>query len=155
MIKLKKNKSGNSRKNKNIVNKNFIKLIFILAIIIVGIICILNKKQVKEADAEPLEETVQEEVKVVKENTKNSIILNLDILKNGETEKTQIKEVSYIPIYMYKAGSGINKYSVLDIEKSIIDYEDGANTSIGSTTYNTLKNELKKIRNTLGENIIF
>lgn len=91
-----------------------------------------------------------------KENTKNSIILNIDITKNGETEKTTINTVDYIPIYMYRAArSGVQRYKVLDIEKAIANYEAGIDTTIGQTTYNTLKNELTKIKNTMGETIQF
>ena len=86
----------------------------------------------------------------VKENTKNSIILNLDITKNGETGKITIDKVDYIPIYMYKSATGsVQRYRILDIEKSIEDYESGKNTSIGQTAYNTIKKELVKIKQTM------
>lgn len=91
----------------------------------------------------------------VKENTRNSVILNLDFTKNGSTGKVSITSASYIPIYMYKAPSGTQRYSVLDIEKSISNYENGSDKSIGSSTYSTLKTELKKINAILGENIVF
>lgn len=91
-----------------------------------------------------------------KDNTKNSVILNIEFTKHGETEKTTIDKVSYIPIYMYKSSSrSTKKYKLLDIEKSISNYENGTNKSIGQSTYNTLKTELTKIRKTMGENIIF
>lgn len=86
----------------------------------------------------------------VKENTKNSIILNLDITKNGETGKITIDKVNYIPIYMYKSATGtVRRYKILDIEKSISDYESGKNQSIGQSAYNTIKKELVKIKDTL------
>lgn len=90
-----------------------------------------------------------------KVNTRNSVILNISFTKNGETDATTINEVSYVPIYMYKASSGNRKYRVLDIEKSIANYESGIDTSIGSSVYSTLKTEFNKIKNTMGENIIF
>ena len=91
-----------------------------------------------------------------KDNTKNSVILNINFTKNGETDKTTIDSVSYVPIYMYKASSGnTKKFRVLDIEKSIADYDSGVDKSIGATTYSTLKKELTKIKNTMGENIDF
>ena len=86
----------------------------------------------------------------VKENTKNSIILNLDITKNGETGKITIDKVEYIPIYMYKSTTGtVRRYKILDIEKSISDYKSGKNQSIGQSAYNTIKKELVKIKDTL------
>ena len=80
------------------------------------------------------------------ENTRNSIILNLDITKNPDG-KISIDKVDYVPIYMYKNSNlSIKKMKLLDIEKSISDYESGTDTSIGSSTYNLLKNELENIR---------
>ena len=90
------------------------------------------------------------------ENTRNSVILNIECTKSGETNKTTIDSVSYVPIYMYKSSSGKTKrYKVLDIEKSIENYENGTDKSIGANTYSTLKTELNKIKTTMGENIIF
>ena len=87
-----------------------------------------------------------------KENTRNSIILNIDIVKSVETDRITIDRVDYIPIYMYKANSWTTgRYKVLDIEKSISNYESGIDKSIGQATYVTLKNELNKIRTTMGE----
>ena len=89
-------------------------------------------------------------------NTRNSIILNIDLTKSGETGKTYIDSVSYIPIYMYKSPSGgTQRYRVLDIEKTIENYENGTDKSINQSTYSTLKTELSKIRKTVGENIEF
>lgn len=91
-----------------------------------------------------------------KENTKNSVILNIDITKDAKTGKTELKSVEYIPIYMYKStNSSVQKYKVLDIEKTIKDYDSGKSQAIGQPTYNTLKKELNKIKTTMGENIIF
>lgn len=91
-----------------------------------------------------------------KANTRNSIILNINFTKNGETEKTTIDSVSYVPIYMYKASSGTTqRYKVLDIEKTLANYDNGTDTSIGKSMYSTLQTELTKIKNTMGENIEF
>lgn len=91
-----------------------------------------------------------------KENTRNSIILNMAFTKSGETDKTTIDSVSYIPIYMYKSSSkSTQKYKILDIENSIEKYETGIDTSIGKSVYSTLQTELTKIRNTMGEDLNF
>lgn len=90
------------------------------------------------------------------DNTRNSVILNIECTKSGKTNKTTIDSVSYVPIYMYKSSSGKTKrYKVLDIENSIGNYENGTDKSIGEKTYSTLKTELNKIKSTMGENIIF
>ena len=86
-----------------------------------------------------------------KERTRNSIILNIELTKSGETDKTSIGSISYIPIYMYKNTSkSKQKYLVMDIEKAINRYESGDHF-ITSNTYSTLKSELTKIQNTMGE----
>lgn len=91
-----------------------------------------------------------------KTNTRNSIILNMSFTKSGETGKTTINSVSYVPIYMYKSSSGsVQRYKVLDIEKTIANYENGTDTSIGKSTYSLLQTELTKIKNIMGENIEF
>lgn len=89
-------------------------------------------------------------------NTRNSIILNMNFTKNGETGKTTIDSVSYIPIYMYRASSGsTQRYKILDIEKTLENYDNGIDTSISKTVYSTLQTELNKIKSTMGENIEF
>jgi len=89
-------------------------------------------------------------------NTRNSVILNMNFTKHGETGKTTIDSVSYVPIYMYKSSSGsIQRYKVIDIEKILTNYDNGIDTSIGKSMYSTLQTELSKIKNTMGENIEF
>ena len=83
------------------------------------------------------------------ENTRSSIILNMDITKNTDG-KISIDNIDYVPTYMYKNPNlSIRKMKVLDIEKTISNYENGTDTSIGQSTYNLLQNELKKINETL------
>lgn len=87
-------------------------------------------------------------------NTRSSVILNMSFTKSGETGKTTINSVSYVPIYMYKSASGsTQRYKVLDIEKAIINYQNGTDTSIGQSVYSTLQTELTKIKNTVEKNI--
>lgn len=62
--------------------------------------------------------------------------------------------MNYVPIYMYKnTNASTHKFKILDIEKTIYEYETGANTAIGSTTYKNLKTQLEKIKSILGEEI--
>ena len=83
------------------------------------------------------------------ENTRSSIILNMDITKNTNG-KISIDNIDYVPTYMYKNPNlSIRKMKVLDIEKTISNYGNGTDTSIGQSTYNLLQNELKKINETL------
>lgn len=87
------------------------------------------------------------------ENTRNSIILNLDITRHSDGKIT-IDKANYIPIYMYKGAPGtLRRMKVLDIEKSISDYENGTDRSIGQSTYNDLKKQLEKIKTIVGPEI--
>lgn len=89
----------------------------------------------------------------VKENTKNSIILDLKITKKAQDGKISIDSVNYTPIYMYKSTAKTKAYKILDIESTISKYDTEKDTSIGQKTYNTLQTELTKIKNTMGEPI--
>ena len=85
--------------------------------------------------------------------TRDSIILNLKITKNSDG-KISIDKANYIPIYMYKnINSKSKKFKILDIEKTINNYESGTDTSIGQETYELLKTQLKKINSIVGDEI--
>lgn len=87
------------------------------------------------------------------ENTRNSIILNLTITKHANGKIT-IDKADYVPIYMYKGiSSKLKRMKLLDIEKTISDYENATNTSIGQSTYNDLKKQLQKIKTIVGDEI--
>lgn len=87
------------------------------------------------------------------EITRDSAILNLTITKNSDG-KISIDKVNYVPIYMYKNKNiSTKKFKILDIEKTISEYESGQDTSIGSSVYNNLKVQLQKIRSILGNEI--
>ena len=78
-------------------------------------------------------------------DTKTSIILNLTITK-AEDGKISIDDVSYTPIYMYKNQNvSTHKFKLLNIRSAIDNYENGTDTSIGKTTYNTLRAQLEKV----------
>lgn len=87
------------------------------------------------------------------ENTRNSIILNLDITRHSDGKIT-VDKANYVPIYMYKGAPGkLRRMKILDIEKSIANYENGTDTSIGQSTYNDLKKQLEKIKTIVGPEI--
>lgn len=54
----------------------------------------------------------------VKTNTRESIILNMDIVKNGKTGKISINNINYIPIHMAKN----NKYKLENVENTKENY---------------------------------
>lgn len=86
-------------------------------------------------------------------NTKDSIILDLTITKHVDGTVT-IDKAEYIPIYLYKdSSSKEKKFKILNIEKSILNYDSGISTNIDKALYNTLKKELENIKNIVGEEI--
>ena len=86
-------------------------------------------------------------------NTRNSIILDLTVTKHTDGT-VSVDKAEYTPIYMYKNKSvQKHKMKLIDIERSIMDYESGVDTSITSNLYNTLKTELEKIKKIVGEEI--
>ena len=83
------------------------------------------------------------------EYTRDSIILNLNITKHTDGNVT-IDNYDYVPIYMYKDTSKKKqKMKLLDINKTIHNYENYIDASISEKLYNTLKDELSKIQNIL------
>lgn len=84
--------------------------------------------------------------------TRDSIILNLTI--TSTEGKVSIDKASYIPIYMYNnTNASSKKFKILDIEKTLSNYESGIDTSIGASTYELLKEQLIKIRDIVGDEI--
>ena len=86
------------------------------------------------------------------ENTRNTILLDLQITKNPEG-KISIDKLEYKPHYVYdKVAVKTQIYKILDIRQTIANYENGTDTSIGATTYKTLQTELTKIGTIMGSN---
>ena len=88
-------------------------------------------------------------------NTRSTAILELSITKSAETGKISIDSATYTPVYIYKdTSASTQKFKLLDIENTILAYEEGIDTSIGKTMYNTLVSELENIKNILGDEIV-
>ena len=88
-------------------------------------------------------------------NTKSTVILNIQITKNS-AGTISIDQVTYTPVYLYDKGSNSKsrtRYTLMDIEKSISDYENGNDNNISKSLYNTLKDELANIKKTVGKKI--
>ena len=83
------------------------------------------------------------------ENTRNSIILQLQITKHSNNKIT-IDSYNYIPTYMLDTGINSNdRYKILDVNNTISKYENG-DTSISASLYNTLKSVKVKIEKVIG-----
>lgn len=88
-------------------------------------------------------------------NTKSTVILDIQITKDSDG-KISIDSVNYTPVYLYDKGANSksrSRYTLIDIEKSISDYENGNDSSISKSLYNTLKDELTNIKKTVGKEI--
>ena len=78
-------------------------------------------------------------------NTRDSIIINLKVTKKADG-KVEIDNINYIPLYIYKNPAlSSKKFVLIDLKKSIQDYENGTNKSIGSSAYTLFKQELSQI----------
>lgn len=88
-------------------------------------------------------------------NTKSTVILDIQLTKNAD-HKITIDSIDYIPLYLYDKGvdsKSRTRYTLMDINQSIADYESGKNTSISKSLYNTLKDELATITKVMGNPI--
>lgn len=89
-------------------------------------------------------------------NTKSTVILDIQITKNSDG-KISIDNVKYTPVYLYDKGAGAKtrtRYTLIDLEKSISDYENGNDSSISKSLYNTFKDELENIKKNVGDEIL-
>lgn len=90
----------------------------------------------------------------VKEHTKSTAILDMQITKSGETGKISIDSVNYVPVYCYDKGAGVqNRYKLIDIRAAMAEYNSGNTKNVNMSLYNTLKQELANIEKVLGEPI--
>lgn len=79
-----------------------------------------------------------------KTNTRNSIILNMNIVKEGNTGKLRFESVEYIPIYTYTSPKYRN-YKVLDLQNAVLEYENGNPKNYIKVQYEFFKNELESV----------
>ena len=85
--------------------------------------------------------------------TRDTLILNIEVRKDGETGKISIDKATYTPVYVYDNGtSAKDRYELLDIEKIISDYEAG-NSNYSTSMYNLMRSELNKITEIVGPEI--
>lgn len=84
-----------------------------------------------------------------KKYTKDSAILNLKIQKN-EDGKINIESTKYTPIYTFKdTTKSTHKFKIIDLNLAISNYNEGFDTSIGSTFYKLFSTELNNIKSIL------
>lgn len=85
--------------------------------------------------------------------TRDTLILNVEVRKDGKTGQITIDKATYTPIYVYDNGQNAkDRYELLDIEQIIKDYESGS-SEYSESMYNLMKSELKKIEEIVGPEI--
>lgn len=88
-------------------------------------------------------------------NTKSTVILDIQLTKNVD-DKISIDSINYVPLYLYDKGQNSKsrtRYTLMDINQCIADYESGKSTSVSKSLYNTLKDELSTIKKVVGDPI--
>ena len=85
------------------------------------------------------------------EHTKSTVILDMNIRKNGENGKITIDSINYIPVYCYdESKKNSNRYELLDIREEIAKYENNSEGKVETSLYQILKSELENIEKILG-----
>lgn len=89
----------------------------------------------------------------IQEYTRDTLIVNVEVRKNGQTGEITIDKANYTPVYVYDNGTNAkDRYELLDIENIISEYESG-NSEYSESMYNLMKSELKKITEIVGPEI--
>lgn len=86
-------------------------------------------------------------------NTRNTLILNIQMRENGQTGEITIDQVTYAPVYDYDFGvSAQDRYALLDLNGIIEDYESGGN-NWSLNMYNLAKTEKERLVKIVGPEI--
>jgi len=88
-------------------------------------------------------------------NTKSTVILDIEITKNSDGT-ISIGSINYTPVYLYDAGSSSKsrtRYTLINVEQAIADYENNEKNAVSKSLYNTLKTELTSIKKHVGDEI--
>lgn len=73
-----------------------------------------------------------------------SILLDLEITKDGKTGQTKVTDVEYVPIYMHEDENG--NVRLLRINEAVAAYENRYLDRVSEETYNAMKNALESIK---------
>ena len=73
-----------------------------------------------------------------------SVLLDLEITKDGKTGQTKVTDVEYVPIYMHEDENG--NVRLLRINEAVAAYENRYLDRVSEETYNAMKNALESIK---------
>ncbi len=84
--------------------------------------------------------------------TDTTAVLNLELHKDLTTGETTVSGVSYVPFYMLNRGADCSgdRFYLLDIHKSMEEYEAGESDLVTDTVYTNLKAALEHCHEILG-----
>lgn len=87
------------------------------------------------------------------QNSNIEMILNIEVTKKGDTEKTYLSRVTYEPVYLLDRGeSAKQRYTLLNIKEEVANYESANKKIINEKIYKELKQALKDIEKLIGKN---
>ena len=86
-----------------------------------------------------------------KAGTDYSVLLDLEIRKNGETGKVSIADYSYIPIYLQDETATGGGLRILRVREGITAYEQNFVGKVSESTYLGMKNALEKVDSRFGK----
>ena len=84
--------------------------------------------------------------------TKSTIILDLELTKNPNNGKTKITDIRYTPYYMLHRDDlpAGQRRMLVDMHKSIREYEAGTSKYVGPNSYQRIKNALDFVHRIMG-----
>lgn len=85
------------------------------------------------------------------EYTDTSVILNLKITKDWTSGKTEITDISYVPLLMLDREKGPQRYLLLDARAAMADYEAGRGGVVTGAVYQKLKKAVSDCAAILGD----
>ena len=86
-------------------------------------------------------------------NTRNTLILNVQVRKDGKTGEISVDNATYTPIYVYDNGTNAkDRYELLDVETVIKEYEAGG-SKWSKSIYELSKTELARCKKLFGPEI--
>ncbi len=74
-----------------------------------------------------------------------SVLLDLEITKDGETGETKVTGFDYVPVYLEKDEDGSMR--ILRMQEAIAGYENRYLDRVSEKTYNAMKTALEQIKN--------
>lgn len=89
------------------------------------------------------------------EHTRSTVILDMNIRKDGENGKISIDSIDYVLVYCYdQSKKNGNRYELIDIREAMMEYESDSEGKINESLYKILKAELSNIESIIGKPII-